>query len=84
MRVVRAVRAGEAKLPGRTSIVVFIAGPPGGEYGGVCALPFASFLLLFEGVFNVFCFFLGPNLFFILFTKALRTCRFFVRQYNAW
>ena len=32
MRVVRAVRAGEAKLRGRIETVVLNAGPPGCEY----------------------------------------------------
>ncbi len=32
VRVVRAVRAGEAKLRGRMQTVVLIAGPPGCEY----------------------------------------------------
>ena len=36
MRVVRAVRAGEAKLRGRMQTVVLIAGPPGCEYPCVC------------------------------------------------
>ncbi len=40
MRVVRAVRAGEAKLRGRMTIVVLIAGPPGCEYPGVLAAGF--------------------------------------------
>ena len=36
VRVVRAVRAGEAKLRGRMTIVVILnAGPPGCEYPGV-------------------------------------------------
>ena len=35
VRVVRAVRAGEAKLRGRMQTVVLIAGPPGCEYPGV-------------------------------------------------
>ena len=35
MRVVRAVRAGEAKLRGRMQTVILIAGPPGCEYPGV-------------------------------------------------
>ena len=34
VRVVRAVRAGEAKLRGRMQTVVLIAGPPGCEYPG--------------------------------------------------
>ena len=34
VRVVRAVRAGEAKLRGRMTIVVLNAGPPGCEYPG--------------------------------------------------
>ena len=38
VRVVRAVRAGEAKLRGRIQTVILIAGPPGCEYpGGACA-----------------------------------------------
>ena len=40
MRVVRAVRAGEAKLRGRIQTVILIAGPSGCEYPGVvCAFP---------------------------------------------
>ena len=39
VRVVRAVRAGEAKLRGRMQTVVLIAGPPGCEYPGVCFGP---------------------------------------------
>ena len=35
VRVVRAVRAGEAKLRGRMHTVILIAGPPGCEYPGV-------------------------------------------------
>ena len=35
VRVVRAVRAGEAKLRGRIHTVILIAGPPGCEYPGV-------------------------------------------------
>ena len=35
VRVVRAVRAGEAKLRGRIQTVILIAGPPGCEYPGV-------------------------------------------------
>ena len=35
VRVVRAVRAGEAKLRGRMQTVILIAGPPGCEYPGV-------------------------------------------------
>ena len=42
VRVVRAVRAGEAKLRGRMQTVILIAGPSGCEYPGV----FASALLL--------------------------------------
>ena len=45
VRVVRAVRAGEAKLRGRMTSDVPIAGPPGCWDGGVSALPFALFLL---------------------------------------
>ena len=37
VRVVRAVRAGEAKLRGRRTSDVLIAGPPGCWDGGVCA-----------------------------------------------
>ena len=40
MRVVRAVRAGEAKLRGRIQTVVLIAGPPGCEYPGVVVAAF--------------------------------------------
>ena len=39
MRVVRAVRAGEAKLRGRMQTVILIAGPPGCEYPGVVVFP---------------------------------------------
>ena len=35
MRVVRAVRAGEARLRGRIPAVILIAGPSGCEYPGV-------------------------------------------------
>ena len=64
VRVSRAMRASEAKLRGRKTIVVLIAGPPGWEYPGVCAQPFAYLLLflcmvLVPGVFSggelVFC-----------------------------
>ena len=47
MRVVRAVRAGEAKLRGRIQTVILIAGPSGCEYPGVAfpsGRPFAWFL----------------------------------------
>ena len=57
VRVVRAVRAGEAKLRGRRTSDVLIAGPPGCWDGGVCALPFALFLLTVSSkwmVLNVF------------------------------
>ena len=37
VRVVRAVRAGEAKLRGRIQTVILIAGPPGCEYPGVAS-----------------------------------------------
>ncbi len=40
VRVVRAVRAGEAKLRGRIQTVVLIAGPPGCEFRRVCARGF--------------------------------------------
>ena len=40
VRVARAVRAGETKLRGRMTIVVGIAGPPGGEYPGVVLVVF--------------------------------------------
>ena len=40
-RFVRVVRAGEAKLRGRMTIGVLIAGPPGCEYPGACARFFA-------------------------------------------
>ena len=43
MRVVRAVRAGEAKLRGRMQTVILIAGPPGCEYPGVVAVSLRSF-----------------------------------------
>ena len=36
VRVVRAVRAGEAKLRGRMQTVVLIVGPPGWAYPCVC------------------------------------------------
>ena len=36
VRVVRAMRAGEAKLRGRMTTDVLIAGPPGCQDGGVC------------------------------------------------
>ena len=39
VRVVRAVRAGEAKLRGRMQTVILIAGPPGCEYPGVPRCP---------------------------------------------
>ena len=45
VRVVRAVRAGEAKLRGRMQTVVLIAGPPGCEYPcgpGVFSLSFCA------------------------------------------
>ena len=45
VRVVRAVRAGEAKLRGRMTSDVPIAGLPGCWDGGVCPRPFALFLL---------------------------------------
>ena len=45
VRVVRAVRAGEAKLRGRIQTVILIAGPPGCEYPGV-ARPFRVLLRL--------------------------------------
>ena len=44
-RFVRDVRAGEADLRRRMTIVVLIAGPPRSEYGGVSGILFASFLL---------------------------------------
>ena len=44
VRVVRAVRAGEAKLRGRIETVVLIAGPPGCEYPRV---PPGVFSLIF-------------------------------------
>ena len=44
VRVVRVVRAGEAKLRGRMQTVVLIAGPPGCEYPCVCARLSASLL----------------------------------------
>ena len=47
MRVVRAVRAGEAKLRGRMQTVVLIAGPPGCEYPCVCVLCAGVFSLSF-------------------------------------
>ena len=57
VRVVRAVRVDEAKLRGRMTIVVLIAGPPGWEYPGVCAPLFGSFWLLFRMVLIVsWCF----------------------------
>ena len=40
VRVVRAVRAGEAKLRGRMQTVILIAGPPGCEYPGVAVSGF--------------------------------------------
>ena len=50
VRVVRAVRAGEAKLRGRMQTVILIAGPPGCEYPGASARLFVLFLLLFTWV----------------------------------
>ena len=55
VRVVRAVRAGDAKLCGRMTIVVLIAGPPGCEYPGASPRFFASLLLLFALVLKGFC-----------------------------
>ena len=49
VRAVRAERAGEARSPGRMTIVVLIAGPPWCEYGAVCARFFA-----FSGCLNSF------------------------------
>ena len=42
VRVLRAVRAGEAKLRGRMQTVILIAGPPGCEYPGVLSSGFCS------------------------------------------
>ena len=64
MRVVRAVRAGEAKLRGRMTSDVPIAGPPGCWDGGVCALPFALFLLTVSSKLMVFCVYWGLELVF--------------------
>ena len=50
VRVVRAVRAGDAKLRGRMTSDVLIAGPPDESIrvsGLLSGLPFAAFLLLF-------------------------------------
>ena len=71
MRVVRAVRAGEAKLRGRMQTVVLIAGPPGCEYPGVVAVSLCLFVDLlrtgawvlthfavFRGLLLVFCWYL--------------------------
>jgi hypothetical protein len=46
VRVVRAVRAGEAKLRGRMTNDVLIAGPPGCWDRCAWSLPFAALLLL--------------------------------------
>ena len=48
--VVRAVRLGEAKLRGRMTIIVLIAGPPGSESPGVCARPFGCVRLGWAGL----------------------------------
>ena len=58
MRVVRAVRAGEAKLRGRMTSDVLIAGPPRCWDRRASALPFALFLLTVSSkwmVLDVFC-----------------------------
>ena len=66
MRVVRAVRAGEAKLRGRMQTVILIVGPPGCEYPGCARCPGAlslsfcaqahgfSHILLFSVLFCLF------------------------------
>ena len=78
----RAVRAGEAKLRGRMTSDVPIAGPPGCWDGGVSALPSAAFLLLFAWILMVFDRFLCARARFLpLFAWVLRNCCFFVRQY---
>ena len=67
VRVVPAVRAGEATLRGRRFIVVLIAGLSRRGYGGVCERPFASFLFSFGMFFISFWYTL---------CSAPRTCRF--------
>ena len=61
VRVVRAVRAGEAKLRGRMQTVLLIAGPPGCEYPGACGRLFAYLLCTGAWVRMVFLCFLWPR-----------------------
>ena len=76
VRVVRAVCAGEAKLRGRMTIVVLIAGPPSSEYPRVCARPFASLVRLFTLVLkDVWCLMCAGNVFCFC-IKVLRHCCF--------
>ena len=75
MRVVRAVRAGEAKLRGRIQTVILIAGPSGCEYpGGLCLrAPFRLVFVHRRMGFNTFYCFLCPFACFLLvFTWVLR------------
>ena len=85
VRVVRAVRAGEAKLRGRMTIVVPIAGPPGASIRVLVRAAFRFILLLFiSGLKTVGQFLCAGACLLLLFTWVLRNCRFFVRQYNTW
>ena len=80
MRVVRAVRAGEAKLRGRMTSDVPIAGPPGCWDRRGSALPFALFLLLFAWVLRGFGWFLCARAcFLLLFAWVLRGCVHFTK-----
>ena len=59
----RAVRAGEAKLRRRMTIVVLIAGPvPGVGARGFSLLTFLLILISFQKVFDIFCY---PELVFL-------------------
>ena len=69
--VVRSVSAGEAKLHGRMTIVVGIAGPPRCEFLGASTLLFAWLLMLFawvrRGFWCILCLLVRFSLLFICF-----------------
>ena len=84
VRVVRAVRAGEAKLRGRMTSDVPIAGPPGCWDGGVPALPLALFLVTVSSKRMVFLVFTEASSSFDAIYMGFKELLCFVGQYSTW